>query len=52
MAKQCLKNKLVKRGLFTNKTDLLSISLLSVWVVLFVKNVGTPIYSVRTWNIR
>lgn len=50
MAKQCLKNKAIKRGLFTNQIALLSISLLPVWIVLFVKNIDIPIHFGHDWQ--
>ena len=48
MAKQSLKT--VKQGLFTNKMGLLSISLLPVWLLLFVKNVDVPVYFGHDWH--
>lgn len=48
MAEQSLKT--VKQGLFTNRMGLLSISLLPVWIVLFVKNVDVPVYFGQDWQ--
>lgn len=48
MAEQSLKT--VKQGLFTNKMGLLSISLLPIWILLFVKNVDVPVYFGQDWQ--
>lgn len=50
MAEQSLKDKKVSSGLFTNKLGLLAISLLPVWLVLFVKDVDIPIYLGQDWQ--
>ena len=39
-----------RRGLFTNKIGLLYISILPVWIVLFVKNVDVPINFHQNWQ--
>ena len=45
-----LKCNIVERGIFTKKSSLLSISLLPMWIVLFVKNIDIPIYFGYDWQ--